>query len=55
MDNSRVRKRCVALKGVNMLVTAYTINGIYIGFNGGTCGDRTHDKRIKSPLLYHLS
>ena len=22
---------------------------------GGTCGGRTHDKRIKSPLLYHLS
>lgn len=22
---------------------------------GGTCGDRTHDKRIKSPLLYQLS
>jgi hypothetical protein len=22
---------------------------------GGTCGGRTHDKRIKSPLLYQLS
>lgn len=22
---------------------------------GGLCGDRTHDKRIKSPLLYQLS
>ena len=24
-------------------------------FLGGTCGGRTHDKRIKSPLLYQLS
>jgi len=23
--------------------------------SGGTCGGRTHDKRIKSPLLYQLS
>ena len=22
---------------------------------GGACGGRTHDKRIKSPLLYQLS
>lgn len=22
---------------------------------GGPCGDRTHDPRIKSPLLYQLS
>jgi hypothetical protein len=27
----------------------------FIEFNGGTCGGRTHDKRIKSPLLYQLS
>ena len=24
-------------------------------FFGGPCGDRTCDKRIKSPLLYQLS
>ena len=23
--------------------------------NGGPCGDRTHDTRIKSPVLYQLS
>ncbi len=23
--------------------------------SGGMCGGRTHDKRIKSPLLYQLS
>ena len=23
--------------------------------DGGTCGGRTHDKRINSPLLYQLS
>ena len=22
---------------------------------GGPCGDRTHDPRIKSPMLYQLS
>lgn len=27
----------------------------YAVFGGGTCGGRTHDKRIKSPLLYQLS
>ena len=28
---------------------------ILLNFFGGTCGGRTHDKRIKSPLLYQLS
>ena len=28
---------------------------ISLNFFGGTCGGRTHDKRIKSPLLYQLS
>ena len=27
----------------------------YLEESGGTCGGRTHDKRIKSPLLYQLS
>ncbi len=26
-----------------------------IGDDGGPCGDRTHDTRIKSPVLYQLS
>jgi hypothetical protein len=35
------------------------INAAYITVSrmdiGRACGDRTHDKRIKSPLLYQLS
>lgn len=29
-----------------------SVSRIYLG---RVCGDRTHDKRIKSPLLYQLS
>ena len=31
------------------------IQSAFLLFSGGTSGGRTHDKRIKSPLLYQLS
>ncbi len=37
-------------KGFASLQTLYFIEDF-----GGTSGGRTHDKRIKSPLLYQLS
>ena len=37
----------ISLKGSKSLIS--------LNFFGGTCGGRTHDKRIKSPLLYQLS
>ena len=37
-------------------ITKNPVNITLTGFEfGGTCGGRTHDKRIKSPLLYQLS
>jgi hypothetical protein len=33
----------------------YVLNSRLLVVFGGTCGGRTHDKRIKSPLLYQLS
>ena len=31
---------------------ADNLRALFIANNGGPCGDRTHDTRIKSPVLY---
>ncbi len=51
----KVRSRCVADLGAKKKALASLQVLDFIEFNGGTCGGRTHDKRIKSPLLYQLS
>jgi hypothetical protein len=40
--------------GIEKRKTAH-ISASRLLYFGRVCGDRTHDKRIKSPLLYQLS
>ena len=48
----RIMRMCLPkLKKQKSLVTV-RLRGL---ISGGACGGRTHDKRIKSPLLYQLS
>ena len=51
----KVRSRCVADLGAKKKHLHFCKCFYFIGFDGGTGGGRTHDKRIKSPLLYQLS
>ena len=49
-------KACQALPFVHAKKnTPYFRMGCFYLMTGGTSGGRTHDKRIKSPLLYQLS
>ena len=51
----KVRRWCVDKKIATKLVAIYLASLTLAQNFGGTSGGRTHDKRIKSPLLYQLS